>query len=701
MAPANWHAIFSQRGPEGVMENSIYLGSWTNWSHGKIKGLTLTVSQTWGDVIVAAIALTITFTALQLWGIVCFLAFQFRRSPAGDHVYHLVQAALRNSNSSPISSALRLLEISMAQRAQSPAHDRSPPATGLVDGFNHRYNGYSGVVPGVVPGECGEEHQRKTTKGRVGSTLARLSSLLLLAAAVSATSTTMSLLSARFFKAADNTGLIKASACGWPAEVGNLVDLTTQQGKDTETLLMVPSRARYQSARAYSRTCYAEVSDAELSSQCDRLVVPRIASTLTMSEACPFPGDGVCKTQSARIESGLIDSRDVLGINTPDQDRIAVKKSLTCAPIDADRWATEWVAGEQFGRVNGDRIKGYAVGTVPGHAVGTVPGLQAPESTYPFAASLYSVSYASEPYTLEWQTYMPGNDSKDATDFVPRDELRVGDADLTLIALSPTAFFYQQVPDPWFNVTVQTQSDKLGQQWKSPLGYSFLACLEQYQFCASGSCSQPGALYQLQSSPTYGLRGLTGGQKAVADLMWKSLWAAEIQYAMVFMGNRLLVANELVMGNWYKRSSDMPSNQWVTEAWNLANISLAALQRRPSDYAWPAPILQSNPSHLVQPETDAGRALCGNIKIRATGYTSFRIFSLAFLPAASALLAALNRLLPYYFSTSSSAEETPDWERYNIYHLVRSLCEARGLGPWDRREKTVPTMLDRDYKIAL
>ncbi len=301
---------------------------------------------------------------------------------------------------------------------------------------------------------------------------------------------------------------------------------------------------------------------------------------------------------------------------------------------------------------------------------------------------------------------MPGNDSVLVSSFRPRDDLQVADADLTLIALSALAFFDEEIPDPWFNITTRQQTLSNGDAWLAPLGYSMLGCLERYQFCASGVCSQPSALYQLRASSTYGLNSITAGQKAVADLVWKSLWAAQLQYGLLFMGNEILVANEHVMGNWYMRSSKIPSDQWTIEAWNLANISLAVLQRRPGDYASPAPVLRDNPSRLMQPETTAARALCQQIKIRTTRYTSFRVLSLVLLVAVAASMALLNGVLPYFFSKAASShgrgkQEASEWDEYNIFHLIRSACEARGIGPWDRRDETVPAMRERNRKFPL
>jgi len=147
--------------------------------------------------------------------------------------------------------------------------------------------------------------------------------------------------------------------------------------------------------RNYVRSCYAEAVDGQVpgsGKQCNTLVAPRIPSTLRMDKSCPFPGDGVCKSDAAVVESEVIDSRDTLGVNTPDEDRISVKKTLTCVPIDADQWATDWLDAETLGGVAGDKTKGYAVGKVP--------GLQGFDYDYPFSASNYSAVMASEAYTL-------------------------------------------------------------------------------------------------------------------------------------------------------------------------------------------------------------------------------------------------------------------------------------------------------------
>src|SRR4051812_12789875 len=171
---------------------------------------------------------------------------------------------------------------------------------------------------------------------------------------------------------------------------------------------------------------------------------------------------------------------------------------------------------------------------------------------------------------------MPSNDTTLASSFILREELRVDAADLTLVALSTPVTFDGEVPDPWFNITDQATSSAFGETWSAPLGHSVLACLEQSQFCAGNNCSKLDTLQQ-QREVAYGL-ALTPEQTAVADLVWKSLRAAQLQYSLILMSNDILTAKEAVMGSWYMRSPKLRRDQRVMETKNLVNMSLAILQ---------------------------------------------------------------------------------------------------------------------------
>lgn len=55
---------------------SAYTGVWTNWSHGRIFGLTLTLSHRNGAFLTAFLALFVTFVGTCFWRITKFALHQ-------------------------------------------------------------------------------------------------------------------------------------------------------------------------------------------------------------------------------------------------------------------------------------------------------------------------------------------------------------------------------------------------------------------------------------------------------------------------------------------------------------------------------------------------------------------------------------------------------------------------------------------------
>ena len=342
-------------------------------------------------MLVATIALLVALAGTQLWGIVCFLAFRTRQSAIGNCLHHQIQVALRHSCHSPTIFALRVLEIIWSRsRRQGVSFDDTLAPAG-VPYFSQSRHSHKKVVEDV------QDKKGSTGFNSVGgatSTFGQLLVLLPLTAIFAAGLTTMSLFSAQLFKTPGNSALLVSPHCGWPAEISEM-SVATPENREASVMLLVPAYVQYQTAKHYVSACYMEAGDGDIpgnEKQCNALPVSRIVSTMTTGEECPFPGAGVCKADKVRVESQVVDSRDTLGINTPDEDRISVKKSLTCVPIDASKWASDWVDGAPFGGLPGDRFKSYAVGRVPNAAP--------PFSEFPIVASNYSWDMSREPYTV-------------------------------------------------------------------------------------------------------------------------------------------------------------------------------------------------------------------------------------------------------------------------------------------------------------
>jgi hypothetical protein len=77
----------------------VYLGVWTNWSQGSVAGLTLTTTIQNGGLLIAFLALFVTFSGTCFWSIISVVIHQIlgRQGPQTAS-YHQQQAILRNSD---------------------------------------------------------------------------------------------------------------------------------------------------------------------------------------------------------------------------------------------------------------------------------------------------------------------------------------------------------------------------------------------------------------------------------------------------------------------------------------------------------------------------------------------------------------------------------------------------------------------------
>jgi hypothetical protein len=107
---------------------------------------------------------------------------------------------------------------------------------------------------------------------------------------------------------------------------------------------------------------------------------------------------------------------------------------------------------------------------------------------------------------------MPSNNSQSA--LIPRPGLQVANSDLLLISLAFIAFFDEPVTDPWFTASIPITDFStriLEKSFTASPGFSFLACLEQYQLCTTSQCSNPAGIYQLMTMFNYGFNELAPG----------------------------------------------------------------------------------------------------------------------------------------------------------------------------------------------
>jgi hypothetical protein len=96
-------------------------------------------------------------------------------------------------------------------------------------------------------------------------------------------------------------------------------------------------QAVFSQAVIYSEACYNKTGDLP---QCHVYAQPNIPIQHVTDAECPFPG--LCTSNTARrLDTGLLDSGNTFGINTPSNLRVQVQRVVTCAPIDQTRIFTE------------------------------------------------------------------------------------------------------------------------------------------------------------------------------------------------------------------------------------------------------------------------------------------------------------------------------------------------------------------------
>jgi hypothetical protein len=259
-------------------QDSVYLGVWTNWSHGSVAGLTFTTTLASGDLFVAFLAIFVTFAGSSLWRMISFVIHQmYSQSTPQTLVYHQQQAILRNSETST-TACWRLAGMLWTWRKHAPTTHLKRTWLPLTMGIL-TFSGFT--VAGIFSSRVGTSRGGEVLL--VGNHCATIDPSL---------------------SSPQNYGLMqKYMASG------------------------------IRTSANYASTCYTNVRPVE---GCRTFVRPSISFNTTRQVACPFPGeDRICHSLNGAIalDSGFLDSHYDLGINSPLSGRFLYRTVSTCAPI--------------------------------------------------------------------------------------------------------------------------------------------------------------------------------------------------------------------------------------------------------------------------------------------------------------------------------------------------------------------------------
>ncbi|KAJ0158279.1 hypothetical protein CTA2_11946 [Colletotrichum tanaceti] len=253
----------------------VHTGSWTDWSHGPVLGLMLTLRADDGNLVVAFIAFFVAVVCTQIWRIACFtLHYAFSHPDVeSDALYHQRQALLRNTTE-PTSGLVRLWSLFWSWRKTA----RRP---------------YARVLPVLFLNVV-------------------LTTVFALASGYSAK------------LALGNDVLLDGRNCG--------VQRANRYSNSTiKALSVLPAEAReMRIASNYAQQCYSS-SIATGALGCDTFVRKQIPFSIQANGSCPFTNDDVCRSKNSNIilQTDWIESHYDLGINAPPSQRFYFRRQVT------------------------------------------------------------------------------------------------------------------------------------------------------------------------------------------------------------------------------------------------------------------------------------------------------------------------------------------------------------------------------------
>ncbi|KAH7324916.1 hypothetical protein B0I35DRAFT_509577 [Stachybotrys elegans] len=620
---------------DNATEYPVYTGVWTNWSHGRILGATLTLDRSDGALLIAFVAFFIALVGTQAWRVVCFIMFHYYSSNSEeDGLYKQRQAILRNSTS-PIGGFWILLQVMHAWSAS-----------------------------------------------RAAKPFRRLMPLLLLTLLIAAALTVASGFSSQI--AQGNEVLVRSPNCGYLNKRtfgGN--------GAALEEYMAPYIARRIEQAADYAQRCYESSS-----SECNTFVRRALPVTATPNATCPFD-DELCISQDSNLilDSGLMDSLEDLGLNTGpnNSNRFQLQYRLHCAPLATDKWKSTY----RFEGLNYTRYQ-YGQGLDPG--CNCTLAIDTDRLSLADRLAEIPFSTVSPGYELSttYAVFSKGSVMEEFSSFQPVPGLSRHAGDLTLIFLSAQSMQYTaKSQDNWYRATTpgKRHITVAGPESYGETSEIFkpdepawpMGCVEQAQVCAGGACTGLGPWQDVIA--------------AIKDLNISSNFYGDSYYLVFveFLTNVLdgLRGKSLSsrFSAWNNLQSPPAANTWHLDVTHWFATILANLQIQlaevPSGPNIHDPALEE---WITRPDASERDGFCNSQKIHSTEYLSFSVLGIVIILLCGVLICAISVLIEpatTFFNRrlrpKASRYAELEWRANHVLHLQRLGHEDEAewvQGPW-------------------
>ncbi|KAL8691708.1 MAG: hypothetical protein Q9218_003122 [Villophora microphyllina] len=288
-----------------------YIGPWINWSHGAVRGSTITLSTRDGNILTSFLAILVTAAGAAVWKIASFWLHQLWSNKAPqDGVHQQRQVILRNTNSAG-GAAVHFLQLLWAWRKNAPGVALRSLPLAILALLNMVLFAVAGMLSSEVTSAAGNE--------------------------------TLVISPSCGFQHSDDFGTVQSSL-GWRTKAVN----------DTKA------------ADSYARECYGTVQDVFACGQYVRQSIPWKVNT---NASCPF-SEGICKegdSAAYEMDTGPIDSHGDLGINRPKSERISYRRVTTCSALHTKGYVTILNGSDLVVPTNQDPVQYFNFGPSNGN----------------------------------------------------------------------------------------------------------------------------------------------------------------------------------------------------------------------------------------------------------------------------------------------------------------------------------------------
>ncbi|KAL9625615.1 MAG: hypothetical protein Q9160_000328 [Pyrenula sp. 1 TL-2023] len=392
--------------------------------------------------------------------------------------------------------------------------------------------------------------------------------------------------------------------------------------------------------------------------------------------------------RSFNADTGFIDSLRDLGISTPAEDRILVRKALECAPLKTKPYMTTWGWNE----TSPESLMDYNYGP-PTFDNTTSATFQARAANY-FGNTMirYRIETAFKGTGVSFQSV-----NWTASDFTPIDDIAIANADTNLLFLQNRVKYPVPVVDPWFNALIAERTSDGFPSVSSEYLYSsgspvlVLGCTEQYAICGISQCTDLGSLPEIMDQILASRMKMNKQQTALAVHLTKILAMCRLQLIWNTVDTTFLLAdNNLLTANIV--SAPLPPDQWKKEVANWLRVMRVIIQQLTLDYATGPPtdaVYIDKPSPGT-PEHD----LCNSKITKSSKHSSFSVLGLVIIYVIGGAIIALDLLAPTihkWLLRKRNPHVQHSWVQDDFLHLQQRAFEEAGIGTWKEKEKSIPT----------